>query len=142
MNNLNTVLLSVSIALNALLLGLVLGHLSSHNDPNHMHARDHHDLHHHKAKHRFFSEMHEHKREMHEDLKLARREVFDALTADEFDPELYQEKCEKLHGLYGKMAQEMGAKIKEKAQGLSKKDRLKMARELRRLRHKMHHRQH
>ena len=142
MNKTTNILLTVSIGVNCLLAGLVIGNISSHSKLGKV-CRNKMGHHHHHGKMgagHFLPEMKEMKHEFHDEIKAARQEVFKTLVADEFDPNLYQAKADALHQSYRKVAEKMTSHIKQKAQTLDKQERRAMARALRKhMRHKMHH---
>ncbi len=128
MNKSTKILIAISLICNVLFLGIIMGRLSNHGRR--------HCKHHHKGHHKYFDKMHAQKFELMGQIKTARGEVFKVLTAEKFDPELYQQKADKLHQAYAQVAKTMTAHIKETATGLSQEERMEMAEELRCFRHK------
>ncbi len=57
--------------------------------------------------------------------------MFKALTAEHFDPVIYEQKSKELHQVYAQIGANMTANIKETAMNLSQADRIEPAEELR-----------
>lgn len=136
----NKIVLAISLAINILLIGLIAGHLSNNSTQRRFddkHKCQYCRKHRHgskKAIHDKFVKLHDKKQEMFKQVKLARKEVFKVLTAEEFDPVLYDQKSEELHKAYARIAQTMSQTIKETATGLSQKERIELVKDLKHFR--------
>ena len=124
--------LIVSLAVNALLLGFIIGHLSGHSNEHHKRP----------CKNKSIPQILELRHELFQGVKNKRKEVFNVLTADEFDPELYEAKTHEMHLEYRKIARAMTDYVKEKASTLNKEERIELANELRMMRHHRHRQKH
>ncbi len=142
MNKSTKILVGVSLAINVLLIGVILGYLS--NRSHHGRWGGKHSHHHcHKSKHckpfnDKFVKLHEKQHGMFKQVETKREEVFEVLTAEKFDPIAYEQKSKELHQAYAQIAETMSETIKETAAGLSQADRLELASELGHFKHKKH----
>lgn len=142
MNQKLKTLLWISLALNILLVGGVLGYLTgqrrqtSHRPPHEMPplpsgaaglSQDHE-----KDFHRMMEGVRERSEELSERLEAAREDVFNALIAEPFNPALYQQKVEVLHNLNGERVKILSKAVQDFAGGLSKDERAVLAQRLRR----------
>lgn len=131
--SLNT-LLTISVLINVLLIGVILG-LGS----NYFSSKPHHFYKHHKhhSHHKDFGLLSEEKKYLIEDIKKNREEVFKVLLAPQFDPNLYDQKVNNLRIAHSKLFNEMSESIKSKAQNSTQKEREELVQKL-----KSHHRRH
>ena len=120
--------LIISLAVNALLLGLIIGHLSGHTNAHHKRP----------CKNKAIPKIIELRHELFHELRNSRKEVFSVLTADSFNPVLYEQKANEMHLHYEKVAKAMTDYVKEKAVKLSQEERVELAHELKMMRHHKH----
>lgn len=72
----------------------------------------------------------------HQEMKTKRDELFAILTADTFDPELYQSKLDEIGALHHSKMQMISQKIKEKAMTMNQEERKELAEDMRRFHRK------
>ncbi len=132
MNNMKTVM-TVSLALNVILIGSFLGYFvkdskifcdmtatTEHKKPI--------------MEEPLYSKLHKFKeenQEIREQIRALRHEVFHIMTAPKFDAESYQSKMEQLHQLHSTIAETMCCKIKDLAVTLNQEQRKTLARFIR-----------
>lgn len=124
---------------NVLLLGYIVG--------NSMHHAPYYKKHNHKhfKKGVMYEIMKDSKVEnkaLFSEMKQVREALFETLSAEEFNEELYGEQVSELHELRNKFMSNISLKIKNKAKTLSVEDRRKLARQLERMHKHRYSKQH
>lgn len=134
MNKSTKILVSISLVLNVLLIGVMIGQQSHRS--RHCHGSKH-DKGPFKGK---FAGLYERKHEMFKHVESTREEMLKVLTAEKFDPVAYEQKSKELHTAFAQIAESMSADIERTATGLSQADRIELAKELKFMgHHKKHH---
>ncbi len=131
-------LIVVSLLLNVLLIGIIVGHVSHRFGGKHFFRRygseltvklpaDKEKL--------FFETMkqvHMENKDIRKQIRETREKAISILTAPEFDETAYQIEAEKLHELRGRMMQQLAAATKELATHFNQEERKALAKHLRR----------
>lgn len=134
------IILSLSIILNVLLIGLVAGHVikrASHHRAPHQALEQIADTF--PAEKRdmvqsVMKDMREQKREQHKALREAREKLMDIFTAAEFDPEAFQQAAKSLHDQHGARGQQMTDAFTKLGQSLNQEERQALAKAMRKFR--------
>lgn len=123
------VLITISIVLNVLFIGFYLGRFTK--DCN----RKMHKMHHKNFDPEIMEKLktiREASQEYISDMEATRKEIFEVLTAPEFDPVVFETVSAKLHQCRGEMMCSMTDKIKEMALSMNQEERTELAKILRR----------
>jgi uncharacterized membrane protein len=138
MSNKLRVLFMVSLLLNVLLVGFVLGDLSNRFRRDYFLGQQGREfvsaLPEDKARWVFetFQGVHSMNRDAHKKVRRARREVIEILTAPAFDEAAYRAQVDRIHGLRGLMRGRLTDATVQMAQQLDREDRVALARHLKR----------
>ena len=73
------------------------------------------------------SKMHEENSSLREDMQGARKSMVDALTAEKFDANAFQQSVDKMHDLHGKKIQAMAEAVKSLAPKFTQEERVILA---------------
>ncbi len=73
------------------------------------------------------SKMHEENSSLREDMQGARKSMIEALTAEKFDPNAFQQSVDKMHDLHGKKIQAMAEAVKSLAPKFTQEERVILA---------------
>lgn len=73
------------------------------------------------------SKLHEENSTLREDMKEARKSMIDALTAEKFDPNAFQQSVDKMHDIHGKKIQAMANGVKSLAPKFTHEERQVLA---------------
>jgi len=73
------------------------------------------------------SKVHEENSSLREDMQGARKSMIDALTAEKFDPNTFQQSVDKMHDLHGKKIQAMAEAVKGLAPKFTQEERVILA---------------
>jgi len=73
------------------------------------------------------SKMHEENSSLREDMQGARKSMIDALTAEKFDANAFQQSVDKMHDLHGKKIQAMAEAVKSLAPKFTQEERVILA---------------
>lgn len=127
------IFLGISVALNLLFLGVLLGFFAKgcrrHGPPNLPPRALQGQLspEHEKLFLEAMKSLHENNRDTEERIESTRSEILDILTAPQFNASAYQEKTNQLHELHGKMKSQMTQVVLELAAKLSPEERQALA---------------
>ena len=134
------IILSLSIILNLLLIGLVAGHAikraSYHREPQEAIEQVADTLTTEKREmvQSVMQTMREQKREQHKAMREAREKLMDIFTAPEFDPEAFQQAAQSLHDQHGVRGQQMTEAFTKLGQSLTQEERQALAKAMRKFR--------